>query len=154
LHDGRDQWPQLIKLVNWLRRRMTTAALTPGFAKVSYDLGNNLLGGTLATETVIWQRPVPFSVFGSSVTVFLVASGRTASGTATFALRFGLTEDTVGGAPTGAVVTSASVSGAFTAIEIQGSFPGLPGTTTQGYIKLTLVGGTTAQIKEGAVTLS
>jgi hypothetical protein len=152
--EGKDGLIQLGRIVNQLIRRLGNQLIAPAGAKLSFDLGNNIIGGSLVTETVIWQRPVPYAVFGLTITAFLAATAKVTSGTATFALRTGSTEDVVGGSPTGTVIgTVAVASTSFSVVQILASFPTVAG-PAQGYIKLTLVGGTTAQIKEGGLSLS
>lgn len=162
LHEGRDGRREVFKAINALIRRTANQAISPGGAKLAYDLGNNILGVGGSTETVVWQRPIPYAIFGTTITIYLATDGaRSAAGTATFALRVSSTPNTVGtagGAIAGSVIASGTVPTAgypaYTTFSLGPiAITGL--TTGDGYLALTVTPGAgTAQIKEGGVTLS
>lgn len=161
LREGRDGTRQLYALVNQMRRRLANLLVTPGGAKLSFDFGPSaftVLGGS--PETMVWQRPIPYGIFGSTITVYVPMTGaKSASGTATLSVRVSPMPNNrgdSGAALTGTVVGSVTVATlGYTAVAI-GPLT-IPGNAAGGeaYLQLTITPGAgTAEVKEGGATLS
>lgn len=156
LHGGRDAWdPYGIKVVNALVRAVGSLVILPGAAKLSYDLGLDILAATGgSSETVVWQRPLPYSVFGTKVSVFMnVVGARSELGTATFSLRLGGTDRGVDGTVIATATQAANIDPGYSPLTMTAQVSGTG--AGQDYLKLTITPGAgDAKIKEGGVTLS
>ena len=162
LHDGRDGWRELIKVVNSLIDTVAAIVAAGGpsalGAKLSFDLGLDILsqaGG--GPEVVVWQRPIPYGIFSptaTSISVYLdVVGARVELGTpGTFSLRLGGTDRFPDGTVIATTSVAYSVDPGYAPLTMSASIPILSG---QDLLKLTITPGSgDAKIKEGGVTLS
>ena len=159
LHDGRDGQKQLFILVNWLRRRMIelvgAPGLVPGTTRLSFDLGDDLLGNDFVgqSEILLWQRPIPYSFFNPNIVILLYLSARCNAGTGLIYLRVGGTDRGIDGTIIGMYTVSSTGYPSYTPVQDTAQI--VRGTGSD-YIKLTAVppGEGTLQFKEGGVSLT
>ncbi len=159
LHEGRDGVRETIKLVNWLRRRMLeligAPGLTPGATRVSFDLGDFILGDEIAgdSELLLWQRPIPYSFFNPNIVVLLYLSARCNAGTSLIQLRVGGTDGGIDGTIIGSYSVSSAGYPAYA--PVQDTLMITRGTGFD-YLKLTVIpaGEGTVQFKEGGISLT
>lgn len=159
LHEGRDGRTQLFKLVNWLRRRMIelvgAPGLVPGTTRLSFDLGDELIGDPIAGdgEILLWQRPIPYAFFNAQIVILLYLSARNTADTAVINLRIGGTDHGVDGTIVGSYSVTSVGYPAWTPIQDTQKI-----TRGVGYdfLKLTLVnsGEGACQFKEGGLSLT
>lgn len=159
LHEKRDGDTQLYKLVNWLRRRVIelvgAPGLVPGTTRISFDLGDDILGDAIAgeSELLLWQRPLPYSFFNPNIVALLYLSARCTAGTGLINLRVGGTDRGIDGT----IVRTYSVSSAGypSYTPIQDTVTIVRGTGFD-FVKLTVVppGEGELQFKEGGVSFT
>jgi hypothetical protein len=159
LHEGRDGVRETIKLVNWLRRRMLeligAPGLTPGATRVSFDLGDFILGDEIAgdSELLLWQRPIPYSFFNASIIILLYLNARCNAGTSLINVRLGGSDDQPDGLIIGTYSVSSTGYPAYT--PVQDTLMIARGTGFD-FLKLTVItsGEGTIQFKDGGVSLT